>query len=44
MFIIFLVPGIKQSELIKLKLKTLNYIRLRELLLEYSSNANLVVM
>ena len=37
-------PIIKESELMALTQKTLNYMRLRELLLKYSTNANLVVM
>jgi hypothetical protein len=35
---------IKESEFMALKPKTFNYMRLRELLQENSTNANLVVM
>ncbi|XP_046634308.1 bumetanide-sensitive sodium-(potassium)-chloride cotransporter-like [Daphnia pulicaria] len=38
------VPVIKESELMAQKPKTFNFMRLRELLLENSTNANLVVM
>lgn len=38
------VPVIKESELMAQKPKTFNFMRLRELLLQYSTEANLVVM
>jgi hypothetical protein len=44
LYLLYTVPVIKQSELMNLKPKTFNYMRLRELLLENSTNANLVVM
>ena len=39
-----IVPVIKESELMAQKPKTFNFMRLRELLLQNSTNANLVVM
>ncbi len=39
-----IVPTIKESELMAQKPKTFNYMRLRELLLKYSTEANLIVM
>nr|CAH0110929.1 unnamed protein product [Daphnia galeata] len=38
------IPVIKESELLAQKHKTFNFMRLRELLLQYSTDANLVVM
>jgi hypothetical protein len=41
---ISIVPVIKESELMAQKPKTFNFMRLRELLLQNSTNANLIVM
>jgi len=42
--LIFVADGIKESELTAMKEKTNRHLRLRELLLENSQEANLIVM